>query len=83
VDDLAGRVDLVVAIAMVHELPDRARFFAEVRHVLAPGGEVLLVEPAGHVTAAEFEVTLSTAERAGLRRSPGPPLARRRTALLA
>ncbi len=72
VDDLAAKVDLVLALWMVHEVPDAARFFAEVRRALAPGGRVLLVEPRGHVTPAEFEASLAVAERAGLRRGAGP-----------
>jgi ubiquinone/menaquinone biosynthesis C-methylase UbiE len=82
IDDLAGRVDLVLAFAVVHELPDAGRFFAEVRPVLAPGGEVLVAEPRGHVSAEAFEATLAAAERAGLRRAPGPEIARSLTALL-
>lgn len=83
VDDLAGRVDLVFAFAVVHEVPDQVRFFAEVARVLAPGGRVLVVEPAGHVRAEAFEATLRTAERAGLARQPAPAVTRSRTAVLA
>ncbi len=83
IGDLAGRVHLVLAFAVVHELPDAGRFFAEVRPVLAPGGRVLVAEPRGHVSAGEFEATLGAAERIGLRRAPGPAIARSLTALLA
>jgi ubiquinone/menaquinone biosynthesis C-methylase UbiE len=83
IDDLAGRVDLVVAFAVVHELPDSRRFFEEARRALAPGGKVLLAEPAGHVSAAAFEATLAAASRAGFRQEPAPPIRRSRTALLA
>ncbi len=83
IDDLAGEVDLVLAFAMVHELPDAEAFFREVRRALAPGGRLLLAEPAGHVTAADFEATLASAARAGLRAEEGPAIARSRTALLA
>ncbi len=82
VADLAGRVDLVLAFAMVHELPDAGRFFAELRAALAPGGKVLLAEPSGHVGAAAFEEELAAAARAGLRASPGPKVWRSRTAVL-
>jgi ubiquinone/menaquinone biosynthesis C-methylase UbiE len=82
VEDLRGRVDLVLALLVVHELPDAARFFAEARAALAPGGRVLVVEPRGHVSAAAFEESLALAARAGLRRSPGPPVWRSLTALL-
>jgi SAM-dependent methyltransferase len=82
VEDLAGKVDLVLAFAMVHELADAGRFFAELRAALAPGGKVLVAEPAGHVGAAAFEESLAAAARAGLRRSPGPKVWRSRTAVL-
>ncbi len=83
VDDLAGRVDLVLAFAMVHELPDADRFFAEVRRALRPGGRLLLAEPAGHVSAEAFEATLQAAERAGFARGPAPAIRRSLTAVLA
>ncbi len=82
IDDLAGQVDLVLAFAMVHELPDVPRFFADVRRAVAPQGRVLLAEPSGHVSASDFEATLATAERAGFRRQPGPSISRSLTAVL-
>ena len=82
VEDLAGRVDLALAFAMVHELPDAGRFFQEVRRTLAPGGVLFLAEPTGHVSGAAFEATLAAAEQAGLHREPGPAVARNLTALL-
>ena len=66
VTDLAGRVDFVLAFAVVHEVPAAAHFFDEVAATLKPGGTLLLAEPAGHVGAQQFAATLRTAERAGL-----------------
>jgi SAM-dependent methyltransferase len=83
VGDLAGKVDLVLAFAMVHELPDAEAFFREARRTLAPGGWILLAEPSGHVGAAKFEETLGAAARAGLRAEKGPEIRRSRTASLA
>jgi ubiquinone/menaquinone biosynthesis C-methylase UbiE len=83
IEDLAGKVDLVVAFAVVHELPDQARFFAEIRRALAVGGKVIVAEPSGHVTAADFEATLAAAGRAGFAREAGPSMRRSLTALLA
>ena len=82
VDDLAGRVDLALALWVVHEMPDQARFFDQVRRALKPGGQILVVEPRGHVGEAEFEETLRTAGAAGLERVESPPVAGGRTALL-
>jgi len=67
VQDLAGTVDLVLAFAMVHELPNPARFYSEAAEALKPGGRLLLAEPRGHVRAAEFDKSLRSAEGAGLR----------------
>ena len=83
VEDLAGRVDVVLAFAVVHELPDAGRFFAEVRRALSPQGRVLLAEPSGHVSAQAFEATLAVARREGLKDEPGPAVWRSRTAVLA
>jgi SAM-dependent methyltransferase len=82
IDDLAGKVDLVLAFAIVHELPDAEAFFRETRRALAPSGRILLAEPAAHVGTAEFEATLATAMRAGLRAEAGPAISRSRTAVL-
>lgn len=82
VDDLAGKVDFVLAFAVIHELPDAEAFFEEVRRALAPGGRVLVAEPAGHVPAADFDACLAAAARAGLRPAPGPAVRRSRTAVL-
>jgi ubiquinone/menaquinone biosynthesis C-methylase UbiE len=82
VDDLAGRVDLVVAFAVVHELPSAAGFFAEVHRALKAGGKVLVSEPAGRVSAEEFALTVGLAESAGLAALSRPSIARARSAML-
>jgi SAM-dependent methyltransferase len=82
VADLAGRVDLALALLVVHELPDQGRFFAELRAAVAPGGKVLVVEPRGHVAPASFEASMAAAARVGFRRGPGPRFWRSHTAVL-
>jgi ubiquinone/menaquinone biosynthesis C-methylase UbiE len=69
IDDLAGKVDLVAAIAVVHEMPSGEHFFAEVAQALKPGGTVLLVEPSGHVRADKFNHEIHAACDAGLSKS--------------
>jgi ubiquinone/menaquinone biosynthesis C-methylase UbiE len=77
VGDLAGRVDLVVAIHVVHEVPDAAAFFAELHAACRPGAAVVVIEPAGHVSASELDAQMAAAAAAGFalaRRSvPGRP----------
>jgi ubiquinone/menaquinone biosynthesis C-methylase UbiE len=82
VSDLAGRVDLAVAIAVVHEVPAAASFFREVAGALKPGGSLLLAEPSGHVDPAEFEAEIRAAGEAGLLGEAQPAIRRLRTALL-
>jgi len=72
IDDLAGRVDLMLAIYMVHELIEVRSFFAEARRALKPGGRLLFVEPRAHVSRREFEASLETALGEGFRRADGP-----------
>jgi ubiquinone/menaquinone biosynthesis C-methylase UbiE len=61
-----GRVDFALAFAMVHEVPDPARFFREVASALKPGGRLLFCEPAGHVSESQFAESLSLARSAGM-----------------
>lgn len=82
VADLAGAVDFVLAFAMVHELPDAGRFFAEMAAVLKPGGSLLLVEPAGHVKPPMFDSELAAAAQAGLAVADRPVIRRDLAALL-
>ena len=63
--DLAGMVDFTLAFATVHELPAAAPFFREVAAASKPGARVLFVEPAGHVTAIQYDAELQAARDAG------------------
>ena len=82
IGDLAGTVDVALALHVVHELPDPERFFAEVSASLKPGGALLLAEPRGHVSAEHFARSVASAGRTGLRRSGEPKGLLGRTALL-
>jgi ubiquinone/menaquinone biosynthesis C-methylase UbiE len=82
VGDLAGRADFALAFAMVHEVPDAARFFTDVAAALKPGARLLLAEPAGHVNAAAFGETLGVAARAGFRVESRPAIRASHAALL-
>jgi ubiquinone/menaquinone biosynthesis C-methylase UbiE len=82
VEDLAGRVDLVLAFYVVHEIRERAAFFAEIAAALKPDGAVLVVEPPLHVSRAGFEASLAAAEGAGLRVARRPRIGPNKVALL-
>jgi ubiquinone/menaquinone biosynthesis C-methylase UbiE len=81
--DLAGRVDLVLAIYLLHEVRGQAGFYAEVRAALKPGGALLVVEPPLHVSATDFRASLALAEKERLHVVGRPKIGGNQTALLA
>lgn len=66
IGDLGGKVDFVLAFAMVHEMPSAEAFFREAAAALKPDGQLLLAEPEGHVNPARFAKEMDAARRAGL-----------------
>jgi 2-polyprenyl-3-methyl-5-hydroxy-6-metoxy-1,4-benzoquinol methylase len=73
-DKWIGKVDLALAIHVVHEVPDRAAFLRQIHAALREGGKLLIVEPRGHVDASQFAATTADAEAAGFALVPGPPV---------
>lgn len=65
VSDLAGKIDFALAFALVHEVPDKERLFAEIFTTIKPNGKLLLAEPRGHVSRPDFERTVFLAQSAG------------------
>ncbi len=80
--DLAGSVDFVLAIAVVHEMPSAERFFQEAAAAMKVGARLLFAEPAGHVKPAQFEDELKAAADAGLEAVERPRVRRSRAAVL-
>ncbi len=60
-------VDLILALNVVHEVPDARSLFAQVRVILRPASKILLVEPRHHVSETEFQETLSHAFAEGFK----------------
>lgn len=79
--DLAGTVDCAIAVAVVHEMPSAGSFFKESAAALKKGGRLLLAEPAGHVTEADFEEELKLAGDGGLTLIERPTIRHSRAAL--
>ena len=61
-----NEVDFICAFAVVHEVPDPSLFFQQAASALKPGGKLLLCEPLGHVSRANFDEELSLAKTWGL-----------------
>jgi len=73
IGDLAGTVDLALALHMVHEVPDAAAFLGELHEALKPGGGLLIVEPKGHVSQTDFAALIASAEHGGYSQDHGAP----------
>ncbi len=73
--NVSERIDFGLAFYMVHEVPDKGPFFAQIRDILNDKGRFLLVEPKlFHVSRKEFAATTALAERTGFIVGDGPRL---------
>ncbi len=80
---LTAPVDFALVFYVLHELPDQAAFFSELRPLLSPDARVLAVEPPLHVSRAAFEATLRRAHEARFRLADRPRIRFQKAALLA
>ncbi len=79
---VSENVDFVLLFYMVHEIPNIETFFNEIRTILKPNGQVLIVEPPFHVSKAAFEDTAKKAQDAGLTAIERPKVFLNKTVLL-
>lgn len=82
IDDLAGKVDFVLLLAIVHEVPDSALLWKEVAGVIKQGGTILFSEPKGPVSEDEFERSVAQAKQAGFKVREHPEIRRSYSVLL-
>ncbi|MGE5113311.1 MAG: class I SAM-dependent methyltransferase [Acidobacteriaceae bacterium] len=80
--DLARRVDFTLAYAVVHEMPSAMHFFEEAAKVSRQGATLFLVEPAGHVSDADFKAELLFAQQSGFEIQERPEISRCHAAIL-
>lgn len=81
-DDVRGKVDFTLAMAVVHEMPSDRWFFGQVAEATKPGGTLLLAEPSGHVSESKFQAELEAAAAAGFEVVQRPVIRRSQAALL-
>ena len=81
-DNFEEKIDFALAIGVVHEVPDSARFFSEVCEAMKQAGRLFLAEPKGHVSEKDFETTISVAEQNGFTATDRPRIKRGRAVLL-
>ena len=80
--DLHELIDVALAFAVVHEIPDKTHLFSEVCGALSANGKVLLVEPKAHVSELAFQETLAIAKETCLDPQAWPQIRGSRSVLL-
>lgn len=79
---LENSADFALASAVVHEVPDRGAFLADLREALKDGGKLLVVEPESRISEQDFSSMLETAEKTGFTVVSRPDFGKRRAVLL-
>jgi tRNA A58 N-methylase Trm61 len=69
IDDLASRVDVALAFAVLHEMPDSRVAIASIAQSLKDGGVFFCAEPTGHVSAEDFRKVIAGAQELGLEKT--------------
>lgn len=65
ISDLEGEIDFTLLFAVVHEVPDQKGLFEMMNRLIKPAGRILFAEPKGHVGIANFNNSVSLAQKAG------------------
>ena len=80
--DFKEKIDFALAIGVVHEIPDSARFFSEIKEAMKPACRLLVAEPKWYVSETDFETTVSVAKHNGFEVTDRPQIERGRSVLL-
>jgi ubiquinone/menaquinone biosynthesis C-methylase UbiE len=76
------KADFILAFWMVHEVPDQQRFLSEIRNIIKPDGQFLMVEPVMHVSMKYFSREIETAKVLGFSVKESPKIRMSRSVLL-
>jgi ubiquinone/menaquinone biosynthesis C-methylase UbiE len=69
------KMDFILALYMVHEVPDKDKLFATLKNILNENGQLLIVEPKlFHVSKKEFDSTIGKAVSVGFKVAECPKL---------
>lgn len=82
IGDLREKVDVVLAINVIHEAADPERMIGEMALSLRPGGRLLLSEPRGHVDRDFFLWEYGLCKEAGLVAADWPKHARQMSVVM-
>lgn len=73
-----GKVDLILAFDMMHELTDKKQILSEMKSLLKPDGRLYIIEQLWHPPKKDFEETVNTALHVGFRTVEKPKVFMRR-----
>lgn len=79
---LTEKVDFAFAFYMVHEVPDKEKFLAEIYSIVKPGGQLYIIEPKFHVTKNAFNNMLERLKKYDFEIVESPKVSLSRTVLL-
>jgi len=79
---LSLKADFILAFYVLHEIPGKENLYNELHSLLKPGGNLLIIEPKGHVTKQEFKTMILQFESLGLQSENCAGVFFSRTALL-
>jgi len=79
--NIEAGADFILCFWMVHEVPDTAAFFRELRRHVNPNGRLLIVEPKKHVSDMHFEETVGLFQESGFDLAERPGISMSRTAV--
>jgi ubiquinone/menaquinone biosynthesis C-methylase UbiE len=82
ISDLAGKIDFILAFAVVHEVPSQDNLFVELYSVLKKDGSVLVAEPKKRVKEEDYNNSLAIARNSGFRIKDTPIISKNYSALL-
>ncbi len=81
IDDIKEQIDMAIAFAVVHEVPDIPNLFSEIYEIVKQGGRLLVAEPKGHASQEDFKKTISIARGAGFQLIDEPEVGQSRAIL--
>jgi len=63
--NVSDPVDFILAFYMIHEVPDQTRLFEELKSILTPQGQILIIEPKFHVPEKSFNAMIDNLKAIG------------------
>ncbi len=82
IDDLAGKVDVALAFAVIHEMPDAQSAIRDIVRTLKSGGVFCIAEPKGHCSLEGFHNTVALAVSNGMSEFESPAVRGSYTSIL-